>query len=84
MNIQVGKLNKKVIKLLSLEYKKEIPIILGDSNIEHMKRQHPNDYEKYGHDIKKIKGNLFTRTLFTMTDRKKDIYLRKGYAKKYK
>lgn len=47
MNIQVGKLNKKVIKLLSLEYKKEISIILGDSNIEHMKRQHPNDYEKY-------------------------------------
>ena len=114
MNIQVGKLNKKVIKLLSLEYKKEIPIILGDSNIEHMKRQHPNDYEKYGHDIKKIissptyvaknpkqdsieyikeykndnkfvlvavrvsnKGNLFTRTWFTMTDRKKNIYLRK-------
>lgn len=116
MNIQVGKLNKKVIKLLSLEYKKEISIILGDSNIEHMKRQHPNDYEKYWHDIKKIisspiyvaknpkqdsieyikeykndnkfvlvavsnKGNLFTRTLFTMTDRKKNIYLRKGYAK---
>lgn len=51
MNIQVGKLNKKVIKLLSLEYKKEIPIILGDSNIEHMKRQHLNDYEKYGHGL---------------------------------
>ncbi|MGN1271277.1 MAG: PBECR2 nuclease fold domain-containing protein [Clostridia bacterium] len=121
MNIQVGKLNQKVIKLLNLEYKNEIPIILGNSNIEHMKRQHPSDYERYGHDIEKIinsptyvaknpkqdsieyikeykkdnkfvlvavrvsnRGNLFARTLFTMTDRKKNIYLNKGYAKKYK
>lgn len=54
MNIQIGKLNQKVIELLNLEYESEIPIILGDSNIEHMKRQHPNDYEKYGKDIKEI------------------------------
>ena len=51
MNIQIGKLNQKVIELLNLEYESEIPIILGDSNIEHMKRQQPNDYEKYGKDI---------------------------------
>ena len=61
MNIQVGKFNKKVIKLLSLEYKKEIPIILGDSNIEHMKRQHPNDYEKYGHGLQwQIERKIYT------------------------
>lgn len=120
INKQIGKLNKKVIELLDLEYKSEIPIILGDSNIEHMKRQHPNDYEKYGQDIQEIinhptyvaknpnqgsieyikeykidneyvlvavrisnSGKLFARTLFTMTDRKKNIYLNKGYAKKY-
>lgn len=120
MNKRIGKLNKKVIELLDLEYKSEIPIILGDSNIEHMKRQHPNDYEKYGQDIQEIinhptyvaknpnqgsieyikeykidneyvlvavrisnSGKLFARTLFTMTDRKKNIYLNKGYAKKY-
>lgn len=121
MNKQIGKLNKKVIELLDLNYKSEIPIILGDSNIEHMKRQHPNDYKKYGKEIEKIisnptyvaknphqgsieyikeykiynnecvlvavrisnSGNLFARTLFTMTNRKKNIYLDKGYAKKY-
>ena len=120
MNRQIGKLNQRVIKLLDLEYKSEIPIILGDSNIEHMKRQHPNDYEKYGQDIQEIinhptyvaknpkqcsieyikeykvnneyilvtvrisnSGKLFARTLFIMTDRKKNIYLNKGYAKKY-
>lgn len=29
-------------------------------------------------------GKMFAKTLFTMTDRKKNIYLNKGYAKKYK
>jgi hypothetical protein len=120
MNKEIGKLNLKVIKLLDLDFEHEIPIILGDTNIEHMKRQHPNDYEKYGQDIKEIienptyvaknpnqgsieyikeyqvdnefvlvavrisnNGKMFARTLFTMTDRKKNIYLNKGYAKKY-
>lgn len=120
MNKEIGKLNWRVIKLLNLEYKQEIPIILGSSNIEHMKRKHLEDYKKYGKDIQKIiknptyvaknpkqdsieyikeykidnefvlvavritnKGMLFARTLFTMTDRKKNIYLNKGYAKKY-
>lgn len=54
MNKQIGKVNKKVIDLLGLEYKEELPIILGDTNIEHMKRQHPDDYNKYGDKIKDI------------------------------
>ena len=120
MNKQVGKVSKKVIELLDLEYKEELPIILGDSNIEHMKRQHARDYEKYGKDIENIiknptyvaknpnqgsieyikeyqinnefvlvavrisnKGTMFAKTLFTMTERKKNIYLKNGYAKKY-
>ena len=120
MNKKIGKISWKVIKLLNLDYKKEIPIFLGDSNIEHMKRKHPGDYKKYGNEIVKIitnptyvaknpkqdsieyikeykinndfvlvavritnKGTLFVRTLFTITDRKKDIYIKKGYAKKY-
>ena len=120
MNKQIGKVTKKVIKLLNLEYEEELPIILGDSNIEHMKRQHLEDYMKYGNDIKNIinkptyvarnpnqgsieyikeykidnefvlvavrisnKGTMFAKTLFTMTERKKNIYLKKGYAKKY-
>lgn len=120
MNRQIGKINRKVIKLLNLNYDEELPIILGDSNIEHMKRQHLEDYNKYGKDIEKIinnpdyvsknpnqgsieyikeykinkefvlvavrisnKGTMFAKTLFTMTERKKNIYLKKGYAKKY-
>ena len=121
MNKQIGKVNKKVIQLLGLEYKEELPIILGDTNIEHMKRQHKEDYEKYGQDIFNIvnnptyvaknpnqnsieyikeykinnefvlvavrisnKNTMFARTLFTMTERKINIYLKNGYAKKYK
>lgn len=120
MNGQIGKITKKVIKLLNLEYTEELPIILGDTNIEHMKRQHFDDYKKYGKDIEEIvnnptyvarnpnqgsieyikeykvdnefvlvavrisnKGTMFAKTLFTMTERKKNIYLKNGYAKKY-
>lgn len=120
MNKQIGKVNRKVIELLDLELKEELPIILGDTNIEHMKRQHLEDYEKYGSDIENIienptyvaknpnqgsieyikeykinnefvlvavrisnRGTMFAKTLFTMTERKKNIYLKNGYAKKY-
>ena len=120
MNRQIGKVNKKVIKLLDLKYENELPIILGKTNIEHMKRQHLEDYNKYGNRIKEIinkptyvahnpnqdsieyikkfkinndfilvavrisnKGTMFAKTLFKMTERKKDIYIKKGYAKKY-
>lgn len=120
MNKQIGKLTKKVIQLLELEHKKELPIILGETNIEHMKRQHLEDYKKYGQDISDIINNptyvaknphqgsieyikeykinneyvlvavrvsnndkMFARTLFVMTERKINIYLKNGYAKKY-
>ena len=42
MNKQIGKVSKKVMSLLGLDYKEELPIILGDTNVEHMKRQHPD------------------------------------------
>ena len=71
MNRQVGVITKKVIDILGLDYKEGLPIILGDSNIEHMKRQHLEDYEKYGKkkrchikkgiSLKKIYGNAFSR-----------------------
>lgn len=119
MNRQIGKVDKKIIKLLGLDLKEEIPIFLGDTNIKHMENQHPEDYKKYGKDIEDIINNptyvarnpnqgsieyikeykinneyvlvavritntgiMFARTLFIMTERKKEIYLKKGYAKK--
>lgn len=118
MKKQIGKINKKVIKLLNLEFSEELPIILGDSNIEHMKRQHLEDYIKYGKNIEDIvnnptyvaknpnqgsieyikeykmenefvlvavrisnKGTMFAKTLFKMTEQKKNIYLKMDMQK---
>lgn len=33
------------------------PIYIADSNIEHMKTSHPNDFEKYGDELKNIISN---------------------------
>ena len=120
MNKQIGTVNKRVIELLELEYDKELPIILGETNIKHMKREHPDDFEKYFDSIEEIvnsptyvaknpnqgsleyikeykindefvlvavrvtnKGTMFARTLFVMTEKKKEKYLSRGYAIKY-
>lgn len=47
MNKRIGKVNNKVIKLLNLNYESEMPIYIGDNNIEHMKNKHLEDYNKY-------------------------------------
>lgn len=57
MNRQVGKITKKIIRILRLENKEEQPIFIGEANIKHMKEQHPEDFEKYGIDIEEIIKN---------------------------
>lgn len=47
MNKSIGIVTKQVIKLLNLKYKKEIPIFIGEDNINHMKKKHLRDYIKY-------------------------------------
>lgn len=53
----VGKLNNKVIKLLNLSITEELPIILTESSIEHIKSNHEEDYLMYGSKIKDIINN---------------------------
>ncbi|WP_021168133.1 hypothetical protein SOV_51310 [Sporomusa ovata DSM 2662] len=43
----VGYIDSKVVSLLSLPISPGTPILLGESNIEHMKSEHPVDFEKY-------------------------------------
>ena len=57
MSKKIGKLDEKVIKLLNLNYMENKEIYIGEKNIEHMKRQHPGDYKKYGKDIYNIIKN---------------------------
>lgn len=52
--ITVGNINQRVISLLGLDIAVDTPIFLGDSNIEHMKNEHPEDYEKYFHELQNI------------------------------
>lgn len=51
---EIGKINKKLIKLLNLSVPEDTPIFLGDSNVQHMKSSHPEDYDKYGKHIESI------------------------------
>ena len=76
MNIQIGKVSKKVIELLELEYKEEQPIFIGEANINHMKEEHPQDFEKYGANIKDILANP---TYLARNEKKKSIEFIKEY-----
>lgn len=44
---QVGTIDDKTIHLLGLNIAPGTPILLGESNIAHMKDSHPEDYGKY-------------------------------------
>ena len=57
MNRQIGKVTKKIIDILGLEYEQEQPIFIGDANINHMKEEHQEDFEKYGAKIEDIIKN---------------------------
>lgn len=51
---KLGVISERVIELLKLDIEAETPIFIGDSNIEHMKLRHLNDYLKYGENISDI------------------------------
>ncbi len=40
---QVAVITQKIINILSLNCQENTPIYLGDSNITHMRTQHPKD-----------------------------------------
>ena len=51
MTRQVGIIDQRTINLNGLSIAPNTPILLGDSNIIHMKKSHPADFQKYGSDI---------------------------------
>jgi hypothetical protein len=76
MNKQIGKVSKKVIKILGLKYDEEQPIFIGDANINHMKEEHPEDYKKYSANIEEIIENP---TYLARNEKKKSIEFIKEY-----
>lgn len=50
----IGTISENVRNLLNLSIIDDINIYIGNSNINHMKKSHPSDYEKYGNEIQNI------------------------------
>ncbi|MPM89771.1 hypothetical protein SDC9_136883 [bioreactor metagenome] len=53
----VGRLNKRIIDEFNLNINENQEIFCGQSNREHMKSEHPEDYDKYGEYIEEIINN---------------------------
>ncbi len=51
---KLGNVSKTVIDLLNLSIAENTPIYVGETNIEHMKNTHPNEYSKYYSEIPNI------------------------------
>ena len=76
MNKQIGKITKRIIDILGLNYKQEKPIFIGESNLKHMQEEHPQDFAKYGSKIEDIIKNP---TYLARNEKKKSIEFIKEY-----
>lgn len=54
---KVGTISQKVIDKLGIPLTPGTPINLGPTNIEHMQREHPTDFEKYYCELENILAN---------------------------
>lgn len=54
MRKKIGTFSAKIIETLELDIPVGTPIFIADSNIEHMKTSHPNDFQKYGSELENI------------------------------
>lgn len=53
----VGRLDQKVVDTFNLSWMGGQEIYCGESNIQHMKTNHPEDYEKYKDELENIIKN---------------------------
>lgn len=53
----VGQINQRVIDVLGISVASGTPIFLGETNIEHMKSEHKEDFEKYFPELENILAN---------------------------
>lgn len=57
MNRKIGVLKKEILNIFNIKIEQDLPILIGDKNIEHIKSTHANDYKKYGDKISEIIKN---------------------------
>lgn len=51
---KVGEIDNKTIKLLGLSLTPNTPVFIAETNIDHIKSEHPQDFMKYGHELENI------------------------------
>lgn len=51
---QIGSFTEEIIRLLKIDVAPGTPIFIGDTNIEHIKKRHPLEYEMYFPHIEEI------------------------------
>ncbi|MDR0489699.1 MAG: hypothetical protein LBH28_00435 [Oscillospiraceae bacterium] len=51
---KIGEISKEVKDVLGLDFAVGTPIYIGPTNIEHMEREHPLEYNRYFGQISKI------------------------------
>lgn len=51
---KVGYFSKEIVDLLNLDIEYDTPILIGKSNIDHIKNRHPYEYDKYFDSIEDI------------------------------
>lgn len=76
MNKKIGKITKNIIEILNLPDKNEVEIYIGDSNLEHMQKEHPDDFKKYGANIDDIIKNP---TYLARNEKKQSVEFIKKY-----
>ena len=57
MRKKVGLFSENVVQKLGLEMAVGTPIYVADTNVEHMQKSHPEDYEKFGNELHNIIAN---------------------------
>lgn len=51
---EIGKINEIVIQMLNLSLDPDTPVFMGETNLQHMRDEHPDDFLKYGDKVAEI------------------------------
>lgn len=54
---KIGQIDPEIIALLNLPMNPGEPIFVGQTNLDHMKNRHPEDYAQYGAHLSQIVQN---------------------------
>ena len=85
MKTKIGNFSARIIELLELDIPVGTPIYIADSNIEHMKSSHPEDYKKYGTELNvrvSTRNIYYARSLYVLNPNRVKNFIAKGTLKK--